>query len=288
MAETIRDKVARLDGLRRELRALQGRAEGDDYRLYPPAAPGEVRAHERRGRPFPPSFRAFLELANAWRGFMNGWTLLGLRRRETELYFREGLDEKVLGVLRDLVPEAELKSLSTREKTDPKVLSPRDHHVVGVDGRGSVLVLDDMRSSGGEPELALVKYIWVQKRWPSFGAMLDEAVVEAEREVERLRAAATPPPNPKERGAKGAKGNAKPKGKSKGKAAPGAERDPADTAAPKRRVVEIRPPTKTKTKTKAKTKTPPPSPKAAAASPKAAKKKAAKPAKKTGSAKKKR
>jgi hypothetical protein len=242
--ETIREKVARLDGLRRELRTLAGRAESDEYRLFPPPAAGEVRAHERRiGRPFPASYRAFLELANAWRGFMNGWTLLGLRRRETELFFREGVDEKVLGALRDLVPDAELRSLSSREKTDPKVLSPRDHHVIGVDGRGSVLVLDDLRTNAGEPELALVKYVWVQKRWPSFGAMLDEAIGDATRELDRLRGAASPAalggPAGKKKGAK-AKTKAS---KRKASAAGG-------PAVPKLRVVEIRPPSKTKSKSK--------------------------------------
>lgn len=273
MTETIREKVARLDALRRELRAESGRTEGDDYRLFPPVAASELRAFERRaGRAFPASYRAFLELANAWRGFMNGWTLLGLRRRDTELFFREGIDEKVLGALAELVPAAELKSLATREKTDPKVLSPRDHHVIGADGRGSVLVLDDMRASGGEPELALVKYIWVQKRWPSFAAMLDEAIQEATAELARAQGAKGTPASGKSTKGKTAKKAPK---KTKGAKAP---------AVPKLRVVEVRPsakkkPTKGKAAAPAKaSKTPKPAPAKAA--------KTAKPAPAKGSAKK--
>lgn len=247
MPGTIREKVTELDSVRRELLSTKhgpgaalGASEGDDYRLFPPPAPGEIRAFERRsGRSLPPSFREFLELANGWRGFMRGWTLVGLRRRETELFFREGLDEKILRALPDLVPEAELKTLSAREKTDPKVLSPANHHVVGIDGRGSALVLDRHRGSGAEPEVALVKYVWVQRRWPSFAALLDEAIGDATKELERLRQSAPAEPAAKTK-----------KGTKAGKAKKTKTVKSAEPMTPKRRVVEIRPPTKTKTKTK--------------------------------------
>lgn len=241
---SIREKVAQLDSVRRELLSLTGQAEGDEYRLFPPPSPGEVRAHERRtGKALPPSVRAFLELANGWRGFMRGWTLLGLRRRETELFYREGLDEKLLRALPDLVPEAELKNLAAREKTDPKVLSPRDHHVLGVDGRGSALVLDPHRAQGGEPEVALVKYIWVQRRWPTFEAFLDEALRDATQELGKKKGAMTPAEaGPKKKSGKGKATKVKAKKKSKATLAP---------TIPKLRVVEIRPASKSKKKQKA-------------------------------------
>jgi hypothetical protein len=246
MVGTIHEKVSALDSVRRELRALRpSSGDGDEYRLFPPPAPGEVRAHERRaGRSFPPSFRAFLELANGWRGFMRGWTLLGLRRRETELFFREGLDERLLGALKDLVPEAELRTLTTREKTDPKVLSPGDHQVVAVDGRGSALVLDERRATAGEPEIALVKYVWVQRRWASFEAMLDDALKDASQELDKIKAAALPP-LPKKKSARGAKSEKK-------TANPKKLRGPKPPAVPKLRIVEIRPSKKTKAKPAAK------------------------------------
>lgn len=222
---TIREKVSALDALRRELRESFG-VGTEEHRLFPPPAPGEVRAHERRtGRALPPSFKAFLELANGWSGFMKGFSLLGLRRRETELLFREGLDEKLLASLPDLVPDHELRSLAAREKTDPKVLSPRDRLVLGVDGRGSALVFDERSVTEGEPAVALVKYVWVQRSWPSFAALLDDAIGEAQAELDKRKELA-------------AAGKAGKKGAEK----KAAKRSPGDESAKlKRRVVEIRP-----------------------------------------------
>jgi hypothetical protein len=226
----IRDKVSQLDALCRELR--ESGADGD-YRLLPPAAAGEIRAHERRvGRSFPPSFRAFLELANGWRGFMKGLTLVGLRRRETELFFREGIDEKLVAALADLVPEHELRSLSAREKTDTKVLDPRSRTVIGIDGRGSALVFDERTASGAEPSVALVKYIWVQRSWPSFEALLDDAIDAATRALEARRALLAPPPKKGEK-----KAGAAAVKRARAKAAAAAR----SAAVPKLRVVEVRP-----------------------------------------------
>ena len=56
-----------------------GAAPGDEYRLFPPPAAGEVRAYERRhGRSLPSSFRSFLELANGWRGFMRRFSAISM------------------------------------------------------------------------------------------------------------------------------------------------------------------------------------------------------------------
>ncbi|MBK6697539.1 MAG: SMI1/KNR4 family protein [Myxococcales bacterium] len=267
---TIREKVSLLDALRRELRESFG-VGAEEHRMFPPPAPGEVRAHERRtGRSLPPSFKAFLELANGWSGFMKGLSLLGLRRRETELLFREGLDEKILAALPDLVPDHELRSLPAREKTDPKVLSPRDRLVLGVDGRGSALVFDERSVTDGEPSVALVKYVWVQRSWPSFAALLDDAIGEAQAELDKRKglAAATAKAGKKGAGKRATKANA------------------GDESAKlvKRRVVEIRPSKAAKKKPATKKSTPGPAKPANATKPT----KAPKPAKKKPAPKKSR
>jgi hypothetical protein len=175
-----------LDSLRRKLIELEGDDPNycKDYKLFAPADPVDIqKAETDMPIKYPSSYRTFLELHNGWHGFWPDWSLVGIPRKDNRFMHREIKDTfKLIPVVAD--NEAR-QQLVLREKSDPKVILPTNHLVMGIDFNGSLLLFDSNRvADDGEAEIAWVHYgAHVERRWKNFVDLLKDAIADTKRDI---------------------------------------------------------------------------------------------------------
>ena len=190
----LKELVAELDGMRRRLMELRGKNPGDRarYILHPPAGDAEIDAEERRtGFPYPPSYRAFLKLHNGWLGFWPDWSLVGVARKDTSAMHKDV--KNTCSLLSTVATREQRDKLPEEEKTDPRTILITNHAVLATDFNGSVLLFDRNRVKAGEPEVAWVHYVMhVERRWPDFEALLNDAIADTRANVEKEGGSSAP------------------------------------------------------------------------------------------------
>lgn len=177
--DELREAMTTLDSLRRELIEKEGDDPFDEteYRLNPPADQHTIdEAEAKFGHRYSPNYRAFLTMHNGWLGFWPDWSLVGVRREDTEDMYAD-IDENLKRLTR-VVTREDLERLPQLEKENPDRILITNHPIIGTDFNGNFLVLDQNRvDSEGEPEVSWVIYLnHIERRWKNFAELVQNAI----------------------------------------------------------------------------------------------------------------
>jgi hypothetical protein len=188
----VRELVAEMRRLREEEIALRGKSVNDtaQYRLYAPADDATITEHEASsGAQYSPAYREFLEMSNGWLGFWPDWSLIGVPRAENRDMYADVSD--TLSIIPDELDASEQAKLIEEEKHDAKRILATNHMIFATNFNGGLMVFDRNRVDvAGEPEAVWVGYIYhVERRYPSFAALLEYAIADTRKEIARLRQA---------------------------------------------------------------------------------------------------
>jgi SMI1 / KNR4 family (SUKH-1) len=157
------------------------------YCRYKGASAKELVAGEKYWKQkYPASYRTFLAGQNGWLRFGAGWSLVGVARQENKKEYSEV--KKAIGQLPVVINAEESALLKESQKSDPKVILPTDHMVVGTDFNYGLLVFDRYRvAQTGEPEVAWVRHgIHVVNRWKNFEQFLADMIDRTEKSLAKL------------------------------------------------------------------------------------------------------
>jgi len=180
--------IEQQDRLRRQLLTLRGNNPDDptQYRLFPPApAEAMARVEEYFGAALPQSYRDFLRHHNGWKGFWQGWSLVGIPTDENQRLHAQVTKE--LACLPDVADAETLERLKSEETSDDTVIAITNHPIFAVDFNGGLLAFDRNRRDGdGEPNVVWVMYLTsVERRFDSFEALLQAALANTKSAVDK-------------------------------------------------------------------------------------------------------
>jgi hypothetical protein len=187
-ADRLKALIEELDRLRRQLLTLDGDDPNDPkrYQLFAPA-PADAMAgvEECFGAALPESYREFLANHNGWKGFWQGWSLVGIPTDQNQMLL--GQVKKELTYLPDVADTETLERLKSEERSDDTVIAITNHPIFGVDFNGGLLVFDsNRRDAEGEPQVVWARYLTsVERRFDSFEALLEAALADTKSDVDK-------------------------------------------------------------------------------------------------------
>jgi len=170
-----------------KLNQAEGRESKGYRQAYPPASEFAIRALEKKLKfRFPPSYRAFLNIHNGWKGFHNDVAVFGVSGIG---YTRPVADfNQYLKMLQKGPKTADesADALRKKEQVDEKTIYLPDHVPLATDFNGIYWVFDRNRKrKDGEYPIAEVLYGQnVEFRTKNFLEFVKRAIAQAQNELE--------------------------------------------------------------------------------------------------------